>query len=134
MIDAGFNKRFAFGHKAIALVKGFCGALGMQHHALVASAIVVSDYLKGCVTDRIMKAAIAANIPLGHIPPDEECAKAVLMLLSDYASQVTGALLVFALIVLPPAAAHAACFFATISSRYTTITTPVWMAVPKSAM
>jgi len=40
-----------------------------------------------------MKAGIAANIPLGRIPPDEECAKSVLMLLSDYASQVTGAAL-----------------------------------------
>jgi NAD(P)-dependent dehydrogenase (short-subunit alcohol dehydrogenase family) len=40
-----------------------------------------------------MKAGISANIPLGKIPPDEECAKAVLMLLSDYSSQVTGAAL-----------------------------------------
>ena len=38
-----------------------------------------------------MKAGIAANIPLGKIPPDEECAKAILVLLSDYTSQVTGA-------------------------------------------
>jgi NAD(P)-dependent dehydrogenase (short-subunit alcohol dehydrogenase family) len=38
-----------------------------------------------------MKATIARNIPLGHIPPDEECAKAVLTLLSDFTSQVTGA-------------------------------------------
>ena len=40
-----------------------------------------------------MKAGIARNIPLGHIPPDEECAKSVLVLLSDYTSQVTGAAL-----------------------------------------
>lgn len=40
-----------------------------------------------------MKAEIAARIPLGHIPPDEECAKAVLSLLSDAMSQVTGAAL-----------------------------------------
>lgn len=40
-----------------------------------------------------MKADIAANIPLGRIPPDEECAKAILVLLSDYTSQVTGAAL-----------------------------------------
>jgi D-beta-D-heptose 7-phosphate kinase/D-beta-D-heptose 1-phosphate adenosyltransferase len=32
----------------------------VQQHALVASAIVVSDYLKGCVTDRVMKATVAA--------------------------------------------------------------------------
>lgn len=33
----------------------------------------------------------AATIPVGRIPPDEECARTVLMLLSDYTSQVTGA-------------------------------------------
>jgi NAD(P)-dependent dehydrogenase (short-subunit alcohol dehydrogenase family) len=38
-----------------------------------------------------MIAGIAANIPLGHIPPDQECAKTILALLSDYTSQVTGA-------------------------------------------
>lgn len=48
---------------------------------------------QGAASLAAMKAAVAANIPLGHIPPDEECAKAVLMLLSDYASQVTGAAL-----------------------------------------
>ncbi len=32
----------------------------IQQHALIASAIVVSDYLKGCVTERVMKATIAA--------------------------------------------------------------------------
>jgi NAD(P)-dependent dehydrogenase (short-subunit alcohol dehydrogenase family) len=40
-----------------------------------------------------LKAAVAANIPLGRIPPDEECARAVVMFLSDYTSQVTGAAL-----------------------------------------
>jgi NAD(P)-dependent dehydrogenase (short-subunit alcohol dehydrogenase family) len=40
-----------------------------------------------------MKAGISANIPLGHIPPDQECAKAILVLLSDFTSQVTGAAL-----------------------------------------
>ena len=38
-----------------------------------------------------MIAGIAANIPLGHIPPDEECGKTILALLSDYTTQVTGA-------------------------------------------
>jgi NAD(P)-dependent dehydrogenase (short-subunit alcohol dehydrogenase family) len=37
------------------------------------------------------KAGVAANIALGHIPPDQDCAKAILLLLSDYASEVTGA-------------------------------------------
>lgn len=34
-----------------------------------------------------------AEIPIGHIPPDADCAKAVYFLLSDYASEVTGAAL-----------------------------------------
>lgn len=34
-----------------------------------------------------------ARIALGRIPPDEECGRAALMLLSDYAVQVTGATL-----------------------------------------
>ena len=34
---------------------------------------------------------IAANIPLGHIPTDDDCAKAALFLVSDYAKAVTGA-------------------------------------------
>jgi NAD(P)-dependent dehydrogenase (short-subunit alcohol dehydrogenase family) len=37
------------------------------------------------------KANVAANIALGHIPPDQECAKAILLLLSDYAGEITGA-------------------------------------------
>lgn len=35
----------------------------------------------------------ASEIPVGHIPPDRDCAKAVYFLLSDYASEVTGAAL-----------------------------------------
>ena len=35
----------------------------------------------------------ASEIPIGHIPPDADCAKAVYFLLSDYASEVTGAAL-----------------------------------------
>lgn len=34
-----------------------------------------------------------SEIPVGHIPPDKDCAKAVLFLLSDYASEITGAML-----------------------------------------
>ena len=37
--------------------------------------------------------AVAANIPLGRIPPDAECARAVVFFLSDYSSVVTGATL-----------------------------------------
>lgn len=40
-----------------------------------------------------MAAQVAANIALGAIPPDGECANSVLMLLSDFSSQVTGAAL-----------------------------------------
>lgn len=35
----------------------------------------------------------ASEIPIGHIPPDKDCAKAVYFLLSDYASEITGAAL-----------------------------------------
>lgn len=45
------------------------------------------------IDEKVLIDAVAANIPLGLIPPDEECAKSVLMLLSDYARMVTGAAL-----------------------------------------
>lgn len=35
----------------------------------------------------------ASEIPIGHIPPDKDCAKTVYFLLSDYASEVTGVML-----------------------------------------
>lgn len=35
----------------------------------------------------------ASEVPVGHIPPDKDCAKAVYFLLSDYASEMTGAML-----------------------------------------
>lgn len=40
-----------------------------------------------------LRAETAARIPVGHIPPDRDCAKAVYFLLSDYASEVSGAAL-----------------------------------------
>jgi NAD(P)-dependent dehydrogenase (short-subunit alcohol dehydrogenase family) len=40
---------------------------------------------------RDLIAARSAQIPIGHIPPDQECAKAALLLLSDYCSQMVGA-------------------------------------------
>lgn len=40
-----------------------------------------------------LKAQVAATIPLGRIPTDDECARAALFLVSDYASAVTGAAL-----------------------------------------
>ncbi len=36
---------------------------------------------------------VASRIPLGVIPPEEECAKSVLMFVSDYTKMVTGAVL-----------------------------------------
>ncbi|HKT78013.1 MAG TPA: SDR family oxidoreductase [Sphingobium sp.] len=38
-------------------------------------------------------AAITADIPIGIIPPEEDCARAVLMMISDYARVVSGAAL-----------------------------------------
>ena len=35
----------------------------------------------------------ASEVPVGHIPTDKDCAKAVYFLLSDYASEITGAAL-----------------------------------------
>lgn len=40
-----------------------------------------------------MRRQRASEIPVGHIPPDKDCAKAVYFLLSDYASEITGAAL-----------------------------------------
>jgi NAD(P)-dependent dehydrogenase (short-subunit alcohol dehydrogenase family) len=36
-------------------------------------------------------AKVVADIPLGHIPPDRDCARSALAILSDQCSQVTGA-------------------------------------------
>ncbi|MDB5986806.1 MAG: family oxidoreductase [Nevskia sp.] len=38
-----------------------------------------------------LKAQVTANIPLGEIPPDDDCAKAALFMVSDYARVITGA-------------------------------------------
>lgn len=40
-----------------------------------------------------LRKEVVARIPVGRIPPDADCAKAVYFLLSDYASEVTGAAL-----------------------------------------
>ncbi len=45
------------------------------------------------VSEESLKAQIAADIPLGFIPTDDDCAKAALFLVSDYARVITGAAL-----------------------------------------
>lgn len=45
------------------------------------------------ITEAQLKSKIAAGIPLGEIPTDDECARAALFMVSDYASAVTGAAL-----------------------------------------
>ena len=45
------------------------------------------------VPEEQIKSQIAANIPMGRIPTDDECARPALFLASDYASAVTGAAL-----------------------------------------
>ncbi len=45
------------------------------------------------ITEQEVYDDIASRNPLGRIPTDERCAGAILMLLSDYSSEVTGAVL-----------------------------------------
>jgi NAD(P)-dependent dehydrogenase (short-subunit alcohol dehydrogenase family) len=45
------------------------------------------------ITEQDVYDDIASRNPLGRIPTDEKCAGAILMLLSDYSSEVTGAIL-----------------------------------------
>jgi NAD(P)-dependent dehydrogenase (short-subunit alcohol dehydrogenase family) len=45
------------------------------------------------VSEEAIKSQIAANIPMGRIPTDDECARPALFLCSDYASAITGAAL-----------------------------------------
>lgn len=47
---------------------------------------------QGISEEDIVK-GVAARIPLGVIPPEEECARSVLMFVSDYTRMVTGAVL-----------------------------------------
>eukprot|EP00456_Euglypha_rotunda_P011864 TRINITY_DN13210_c0_g1_i1.p1 TRINITY_DN13210_c0_g1~~TRINITY_DN13210_c0_g1_i1.p1 ORF type:complete len:133 (-),score=33.36 TRINITY_DN13210_c0_g1_i1:67-465(-) len=46
----------------------------------------------GTTVDALVE-QIASQIPLRRIPPDQECARAALFMVSDYASVVTGATL-----------------------------------------
>ena len=49
-----------------------------------------SEVAKG-LTEADVVAGITKDIPLGVIPPQEDCARAVLMMVSDYSAMVTGA-------------------------------------------
>jgi NAD(P)-dependent dehydrogenase (short-subunit alcohol dehydrogenase family) len=57
----------------------------------------VKDYIAGQVAAGVDEAALVSgitrDIPIGVIPPEGDCARAVLMLLSDHARVVTGATL-----------------------------------------
>ena len=57
----------------------------------------VQSYIDSQVTEETSAediiAAVTKDIPLGIIPPQDDCARAVLMMLSDYAAVVTGAAL-----------------------------------------
>lgn len=57
----------------------------------------VQSYIDSLVTEGTSAedviAAVTKDIPLGIIPPQDDCARAVLMMLSDYAAAVTGAAL-----------------------------------------
>jgi NAD(P)-dependent dehydrogenase (short-subunit alcohol dehydrogenase family) len=47
----------------------------------------------GGTTVEAIAAGVAAGIPLRVIPPEEDCARSVLMFVSDYTKMVTGAVL-----------------------------------------
>lgn len=66
--------------------------MGWMWGAPVEGALKHRAAARGISLDQI-KAEVAANIPLGRIPTDAECARSVIYLLSDYASVVTGAAL-----------------------------------------
>jgi NAD(P)-dependent dehydrogenase (short-subunit alcohol dehydrogenase family) len=52
---------------------------------------MTEDSKRTGVPVKAMVDEVVKNIPLGRMPPDEECARAVVFFLSDYASVVTGA-------------------------------------------
>ena len=66
--------------------------MGWMWGAPVEGALKRRAAAQGITMDRII-ADVSARIPLGRIPTDEECARSVVFLLSDYASAVTGAAL-----------------------------------------
>lgn len=55
--------------------------------------VPLQQFFDGLSDGGAFRAQRASEIPVGHIPPDGDCAKAVYFLLSDYASEMTGAAL-----------------------------------------
>lgn len=66
--------------------------MGWMWGPSVAAYVAREAAARGVAESRITD-DIAAGIPLRRIPTDEHCARAVIMLASDYASEVTGACL-----------------------------------------
>ncbi len=66
--------------------------MGWMWGAPVEGALRRRAEAQGITMEQIV-ANVASGIPLGRIPTDEECARTVIFLLSDYAAVVTGAAL-----------------------------------------
>lgn len=60
---------------------------------------IYGDFVKQFIASEVAKgkkdfvANVVKDIPLGVLPPEDDCARAVLMMISDYAAVVTGAAL-----------------------------------------
>jgi NAD(P)-dependent dehydrogenase (short-subunit alcohol dehydrogenase family) len=66
--------------------------MGWMWGAPVQSYVAHMAQLQGVPEEKVVD-AIAANIPLRRVVTDDECARAALFLISDYASAVTGAII-----------------------------------------
>jgi NAD(P)-dependent dehydrogenase (short-subunit alcohol dehydrogenase family) len=69
-----------------------CARMGWLWGAPVQGYVAHQAQSSGLSEEQIT-APIIARIPLGVIPPDEDCAKSALFFVSDYAKMVTGAVL-----------------------------------------
>ena len=72
-----------FNIRVNVLRMGWIGGAPVQQH-------IESEVASGRKRDDVV-GEITQNIPLGIIPPEEDCARAVLFFVSDYAKVVTGA-------------------------------------------
>jgi len=69
-----------------------CTRMGWLWGAPVQGYLAHQSQATGAPEAELMK-PIVSRIPLGVIPPDEECAKSALFFVSDYSTMVTGAVL-----------------------------------------